>query len=124
MGAAMNKTTYSPGFCLAWAQYPHFQTRSYKKKAWERWKTLGLEGLTPNVLKWIEASRKSDDWQEGRVPGFQAWLSGPDFTEEPMSAGRQVRTQAERERLLKLWKASQRRSKEKKAGAKLLEFER
>lgn len=77
---------YPPGFLKAWKAYPHYQTRSGKARSFARWKTRHLESKTENVLAWIEAKRRSEDWSKAGgkyVPAMEVWLLSPDFSEAP-----------------------------------------
>ncbi|MCP4005870.1 MAG: hypothetical protein GY725_16900, partial [bacterium] len=78
-----------PGFAAAWDRYPHYENRSVRAEALNRWRKRKLEPLANSVLAWIDAHADTDDWTKdggAMVPGFHVWI-GPkfkhDFSEPP-----------------------------------------
>ncbi|MEE8386157.1 MAG: hypothetical protein V3S01_09585 [Dehalococcoidia bacterium] len=70
-------TELASGFELAWGVYPHTRRRSVKAKSLERWRRYKLATHAANVLAWVDACSRDEDWLKGGgefVPWMQVWL--------------------------------------------------
>ena len=85
----MVRYKYTPGFENAWSRYPHYEQRSKKVEAFRVWERDELEDEAEQVCNTIDAYRRSEDATKNCgqfVPGFQVWIKGRDFSEEPVAA--------------------------------------
>ena len=83
---APRSRVFPVGFSDAWSSYPHYQTRSSRKKSAQVWEKLGLEAHVETVIAWIDASASSKDWERdgGRfVPAMEVWLGKVDVSAPP-----------------------------------------
>lgn len=84
---ATTKPTYPPGFEAAWELYPHVTGRSKKAESLKVWTRRKLEPLSSSVVAWVELLKTCEEWTKDSgkfVPGFQRWIGGHDFAEEPV----------------------------------------
>lgn len=70
-----NKHSPSASFDSFWKAWPPNDRKAAKGKCWELWRKKKCDGVADEIIRHVEALKRSDGWREGYIPAPKVYLN-------------------------------------------------